>query len=61
VNLGSQKGHFVTVTSKKEYDFRIKRARYRLATLAESNAMCFYYYSGVSSCKHGGLNARHAL
>jgi hypothetical protein len=61
VHLISQRGNFVTVTSKKEYAFRIKRACHRLATLAESNAMCFYYYSGVSSCKHDGLNARLAL
>jgi len=32
-----------------------------LATLVQSDAMSFYYYSGVSSCKHDGLNARHAL
>jgi hypothetical protein len=32
-----------------------------LATLVQSDAMSFYYYGGVSSCKHDGLNARHAL
>jgi len=32
-----------------------------LATLVQRDAMSFYYYGGVSSCKHDGLNARHAL